>query len=79
MKTEPTPNLLEAGVDVPLSVRVPEACRVTGISRTKLYQLVKDGQIASVSLREPGQTKATRLILYLSLVQYLQSKIDNRP
>ncbi|TCM12024.1 excisionase family DNA binding protein [Novosphingobium sp. PhB165] len=29
----------------PLAVRIPEACRLTGISRSKLYELIADGQI----------------------------------
>lgn len=29
----------------PLSVRIPEACRMTGISRSKLYELIQQGEI----------------------------------
>lgn len=62
----------------PITLRIPQACQATGISRTKLYQLLKSGKITSMSLREPGQKKATRLILYSSLLEYLHSQIDNQ-
>jgi excisionase family DNA binding protein len=29
----------------PLAVRIPEACRLTGIGRSKLYELIADGTI----------------------------------
>jgi hypothetical protein len=35
----------------PLAVRVPEACRLNGIGRSKLYELIKAG--------EPGWTART--------------------
>lgn len=34
----------------PISVRIPVAVQMTGISRTKLYALIKDGQIATVKI-----------------------------
>ncbi|GAM05081.1 helix-turn-helix transcriptional regulator [Novosphingobium sp. MBES04] len=27
----------------PISVRIPEACRLTGIGRSKLYELIAEG------------------------------------
>jgi excisionase family DNA binding protein len=29
----------------PLTVRIPEACRLTGIGRSKLYELISAGEI----------------------------------
>ncbi|MGF7156424.1 helix-turn-helix domain-containing protein [Novosphingobium gossypii] len=29
----------------PISVRIPEACRLTGIGRSKLYELIANGTI----------------------------------
>lgn len=34
----------------PLSVDIPEACRLTGLGRSKLYQLLGNGEIASVKV-----------------------------
>ncbi|MEY4967199.1 MAG: hypothetical protein RL274_2782 [Pseudomonadota bacterium] len=31
----------------PISVTVAEACRVTGLGKTKLYELMKDGVVTS--------------------------------
>lgn len=57
----------------PVWLRVPGAVRMSGISRTKLYQLSGEGKIRSVSLREEGQTKATRLFHAESLLSYIES------
>lgn len=34
----------------PISVRVPEACRLTGIGRSKLYELIATGEIEIVKV-----------------------------
>jgi len=34
----------------PLTVRLPEACRMTGIGRSKLYELIKAGEIETVKV-----------------------------
>jgi excisionase family DNA binding protein len=33
-----------------LTVRIREACRITGIGRSKLYELIKGGQITTVKV-----------------------------
>jgi len=43
-----------------------------GMSRSKLYQLEKDGEIRSASLRKPGQTKATKLWELQSIFDYIE-------
>ena len=34
----------------PLTVRIPEALRLTGIGRSKLYQLIKSGDVQTVKI-----------------------------
>lgn len=34
----------------PLAVRVPEACRLSGIGRSKLYELIKAGELRTVKV-----------------------------
>jgi len=34
----------------PLSVRISDACRMTGIGRSKLYELIKDGAIEVIKV-----------------------------
>ncbi|HLZ79041.1 MAG TPA: excisionase family DNA-binding protein [Sphingomonas sp.] len=34
----------------PLTVRIKEACRITGIGRSKLYELIADGEIEIVKV-----------------------------
>lgn len=33
-----------------LSVRIPDACRMTGIGRSKLYELIRDGRIRTIKV-----------------------------
>lgn len=35
---------------LPITVRVPEACRITGIGRSKLYALIKAGDIPTIKV-----------------------------
>ena len=55
-------------------IRVADACAYSGISKPKLYQLLNRGLIKSVSLRERGQIKGTRLISADSLRNFLESR-----
>lgn len=57
----------------PKWIRLPQVINTYGLSRTKTLQLAKAGKITSVSLREPGMTKATRLFLAESLDSYIES------
>jgi hypothetical protein len=54
-------------------IRVPDAVRRFGLSRTKLYQLAGDGRLRTVSLRDEGMTKATRLFHVESLRNFIES------
>jgi len=56
--------------------RVPEAVKLVGISRSKLYELIAQGHVRSVSLRENGQSRGTRLVSYPSLQEYLHRLAD---
>lgn len=39
-----------AGGLSPLSVRISDACRMTGIGRSKLYELIKDGAVEVIKV-----------------------------
>jgi hypothetical protein len=43
----------------------------TGFTRSKLYELAAKGAIRSVSIREPGQVKGTRLFHLASMLDYI--------
>lgn len=55
-------------------LRVKEACSFSRLSKPKLYQLINAGKIKSVSLRERGQIRGTRLISFDSLSRFLDSR-----
>lgn len=57
-------------------LRIPQAIETFGIGRTKLYQLINSGSIKSVSIREKGQIKGTRLINFDSLNDFLNQLAD---
>ena len=54
--------------------RVNEAVAFSRISRPKIYQIIKTGKLKTVSLREPGQMKGTRLISADSLRAFLEAR-----
>jgi excisionase family DNA binding protein len=57
-------------------LRVPQAVQLTGISRSKVYELLSSGAIRSASLRNPGQRHATRLICKSSLLAFIESHVE---
>ena len=64
----------------PLWLRDKQAVTTYSISRTKLWQLQKAGKIRSVSLTEPGMTRATRLFDAKSIEAYIESFLpENQP
>lgn len=56
------------GLPEPISVRIPEACRLTGLSRSRLYELMKNGDIAFVKVG------ASTLILVDSLRSFIYAR-----
>ena len=50
----------------PLTVRVPEALRLTGIGRSKLYELIKSGDVATVKI---GTATLVRMASLRQLVE----------
>lgn len=59
-------------------LRIPNAVKIFGISRTKLYELISARRIKSVSLRERGQVRGVRLLSYDSLMEYLEALADEQ-
>jgi len=50
----------------PITVRIPEAVRMTGLSRSKLYELIRDGEIETVKVG------ASTLVLVSSLNAFIE-------
>jgi excisionase family DNA binding protein len=51
----------------PLAVRVKEACRLTGIGRSKLYLLMKEGKIATIKVGSMTLIPMRSLELFLQV------------
>lgn len=60
--------------NLPVWVRSPKNGpeHYTGFTRSKLYELAAERKIRSVSIREPGQIKGTRLFHLASILQFIE-------
>lgn len=65
----------ERAGNLPVWVRPPTKGHehFTGVGRSKLYELAGKGLIRSVSIRQPGQTKGTRLFGLQSILDHIES------
>lgn len=54
----------------PISVRIPDAVRLTGLSRSRLYELMRSGDI------DHAKVGSSTLILVESLRQFIRSRCD---
>lgn len=59
---------------LPIWIRSPKTGveNYSGFSRAKLYELAGKKLIRSVSIREPGQTKGTRLFNLASILAFIE-------
>jgi len=60
----------------PEFIRLPKAgtlCPFTGLSRTKLWEILCTRKVKTVCLRRPGALKGARLVHLQSLLDYLYS------
>jgi predicted DNA-binding transcriptional regulator AlpA len=55
-------------------LRIDDAVRIFGISRSKLYQLINERKIRSFSLRERNKLKGIRLINYDSISEFMEGE-----
>jgi excisionase family DNA binding protein len=60
-----TPGMLENGLE-PLTVRVVTAVRITGLSRSRIYELIQSGDLETVKVG-----RAT-LIIYVSIKRLIR-------
>jgi hypothetical protein len=66
--------LAERQGTLPVWIRSPKSGPefYTGFTRSKLYEAAGKGHIRSVSIREPGQIKGTRLFLLSSILDFIE-------
>lgn len=58
----------DAALPEPISVRIPDACRLTGLSRSRLYELMKSRDIEFVKVG------SSTLILLESLRSFIYAQ-----
>jgi excisionase family DNA binding protein len=61
-------HLARNAISTPLAVRVREACRLTGIGRSKLYELIAAGEIRTIKVG------SITLIPFAGLQQFLEQR-----
>ena len=75
------PNILQTSANVapaavinlrPEWLRIPDAVKLYGIGRSSLYELIAEGKIKSVCLRQRGSTRGIRLLSADSLSKYIE-------
>ncbi len=54
-------------------LRLPASIRVSGLSRSHLFDGIKKGALKHVHVKRPGATKGVLLINYDSLMAYIES------
>lgn len=57
----------------PISVKIPQAVRLTGLSRSRIYELMKSGDI------EFAKVGSSTLILVDSLRTFIHGRATGRP
>jgi hypothetical protein len=53
-------------------LRIPAASRVSGLSRTFLFEQILLGKIVSKHIKRPGKSRGIRLINYRSLISFIE-------
>ena len=64
---------VQCGAVKPEWLRIPDAIRFSGLSRSSLYELIKENKIKSVCLRKRNNTRGVRLISADSLSSLIES------
>jgi hypothetical protein len=54
-------------------LRLPMASRLTGLSRTFLFEQITLGTIVSKHLKRPGKSRGIRLVSYRSLMSFIEN------
>lgn len=62
----------------PVWMRVPHAVQLTGLSRSKIYELIGTNAFRTASLRNPGQRHATRLVHRESLLEFIEAHVETK-
>jgi hypothetical protein len=64
--------LSEAQALTPVWLRIPAASRVSGLSRTFIFEQITLGNVVSKHVKKPGKSRGIRLINYDSLMRFIE-------
>ena len=63
-------------VELPHWLKIPASVHYSSLSRSKIYELIDEGEIRSVCLRDKDKVRGVRLISRPSLEAYLSKHED---
>jgi excisionase family DNA binding protein len=63
--TEPTRRTRRADAPKPVSATIDDTCHITGLGRTKVYELIGEGKLKAVTIGR------RRLVLYSSIEELI--------
>ena len=72
----PTPANRRVDNVKPEWVRVPEAVRLFGLSRSAVYDLITAGTIKSTALKKRGAIRGIRLVSFDSLAAFIEASCN---
>jgi hypothetical protein len=80
LHAESTPRALGTEIThLPIKwLRVPDAVKYSGLSRSLLYRLMAEGQIKSVCVRKRGNTRGARLLSAESIDAFIESYAQSK-
>lgn len=56
----------------PITVRIPDACRMIGIGRSKMYELIQEGRVETVKLGTSTLVVVESLTTLIAEIRYDQ-------
>jgi hypothetical protein len=68
-----TSTAIQCGAARPEWLRIPDATRFSGLRRSSLYELIKEGRVKSICFRKRNNTRGIRLISADSLSSLIES------
>src|SRR3546814_6225561 len=69
-----SPKAIRTNGAEPLAVRIPDAVRMTGIGRSKLYELIASGDLETIKIRSEEHTSELQSLMRISYAVFCLKK-----
>lgn len=78
-EAKPTTKPQPTASQFPEWLRVDDAARASGLSRSLIYELIQDGSIVSASIKRRNALRGCRLISRDSLMAFIEKHVETKP